>query len=82
MSKTLITFATFIFLIPGVTVSVQLVVRLLVETFMTDIARELDHILVISLHVISQLALPIKFQPAVRKITGKGMTFALVFWER
>ena len=82
MSKTLVTFATFIFLIPGVTVSVQLVVRLLVETFMTDIARELDHILVISLHVISQLALPIKFQPAVRKITGKGMTFALVFWER
>ena len=82
MSKTLVTFATFIFLIPGVTVSVQLEVRLLVETFMTDIARELDHILVISLHVISQLALPIKFQPAVRKITGKGMTFALVFWER
>ena len=82
MSKTLVTFVTFIFLIPGVTVSVQLEVRLLVETFMTDIARELDHILVISLHVISQLALPIKFQPAVRKITGKGMTFALVFWER
>ena len=82
MSKTLVTFATFIFFIPRVTVSVQLVVRLLVETFMTDIARELDHILVISLHVISQLALPIKFQPAVRKITGKGMTFALVFWER
>ena len=82
MRKTLITFATLILLISRVSVSVQLEVRLLVETFMTDIARELDHILVISLHVISQLALPIKFQPAVRKITGKGMTFALVFWER
>ena len=81
MSKTLITFATFILLISRVFVSVQLEVRLLVETFITDLAGELGHILVVSLHVVSQLALPIKFQPAIRKITGKGMTFALVFWE-
>ena len=82
MSETLITFATFILLISRVSVSVQLEVRLLVETFITDLAGELDHILVVSLHVVSQLVLPIKFQPAIRKITGKGMTFALVFWER
>ena len=81
MSKTLLTFATFILLISRVSVSVQLEVRLLVEPFMTDLAGELDHIFVISLHVVSQLALPIKFQPAIRKITGKRMTFALVFWE-
>ena len=62
-------------------VSVQIEVRLLVETFMTDLTREVDHILVISLHVVSQLALPIKFQAAIGKITGKGMTFALVLWE-
>ena len=81
MSKALITFATFILLISRVSVSVQLEVRLLVETFMTDVARELDHILVISLHVVSQLALPIKLQPAIMKLTGKRMTVALVFWE-
>ena len=81
MSKALITFATFILLISRVSVTVQLEVRLLVETFMTDIARELDHILVISLHVVSKLALPIKLQPAIRKLTGKRMTVALVFWE-
>ena len=81
MSKTFITFAAFILLISRVSVSVQIEVRLLVETFMTDLAREVDHILVISLHVVSQLALPIKSQSAVRKITGKRMTFAFVFWE-
>ena len=81
MSKALITFATFILLISRVSVTVQLEVRLLVETFMTDIARELDHILVISLHVVSKLALPIKLQPAIMKLTGKRMTVALVFWE-
>ena len=82
MSKTFITLATVILLISRVSVCVQLEVGLLVETFITDLTSELDHILVVSLHVVSQLALPIKFQPAVRKITGKGMTFALVFWER
>ena len=82
MSKTLLTLATFILLIPSVSVSVQLEVGLLVETFITDFTRELHHILVISLHVVSQLALPIKFQAAIGKITGKGMTFALVFWEK
>ena len=81
MSKTLLTLATFILLISRVSVGVQLEVGLLVETFITDLTSELDHILVVSLHVVSQLALPIKFQPAIRKITGKGMTFALVFWE-
>ena len=81
MSKTFITFAAFILLISRVSVSVQIEVRLLVETFMTDLAREVDHILVISLHVVSQLALSIKSQPAVRKITGKRMTFAFVFWK-
>ena len=82
MSKTLLTLATFILLISRVSVSVQLEVGLLVETFITDFTRELHHILMISLHVVSQLALPIKFQAAIGKITGKGMTFALVFWEK
>ena len=80
MSEALITFATVILLISRVSVSVQLEVRLLVETFITDLAAELDHILVVSLHVVSQLALPIKFQAAIGKITGKWMTFALVLW--
>ena len=81
MSKALITLATFVLLISRVSVSVQLEVRLLVETFITDLAGELGPILVVSLHVVSQLALPIKFQPAIGKLTGKGMTFALMFWK-
>ena len=81
MSKTFITFAAFILLISRVSVSVQIEVRLLVETFLIDLAREVDHILVISLHVVSQLALPIKFQPTIGKLTGKGVTFSLVFWK-
>ena len=76
------TLATVILLISRVSVTVQLEVRLLVEAFITDLAGELDHILVVSLHVVSQLALPIKFQAAIGKITGKGMTFALVLWGK
>ena len=62
-------------------VSVKFEVGLLVETFLTDVAGELDYILVISLHVVSQLALPIKFQPTIGKLTGKGVTFSLMFWK-
>ena len=81
VGETLITFATFILLVSRMSVGMKLEVRLLVEPFLTDLTPELNNILVIPLHMVSQLALPIKFQPTIGKLTGKGMTFALMFWK-
>ena len=64
VSETFITFTARILLTTRMTVQMELEVGLLVKTFITERALELDFLLVIPLHMISQLASPVKLQPA------------------